>query len=65
MKTFNREHLINNYINESLDNMDWASLSALAADMIANNVNDLNDNELINMINEVYPHLIESESENV
>ena len=65
MQTFNREHLINNYINESLDNMDWASLSALAADMIANNVNDLNDNELINMINEVYPHLIESESENV
>jgi hypothetical protein len=65
MQTFNREHLINNYINESLDNMDWASLSALAADMIANNVNDLSDNELINMINEVYPHLIESESENV
>jgi hypothetical protein len=61
MQTFNREHLINNYINESLDNMDWSSLSALAADMIANNVNDLNDNELINMINEVYPHLIESE----
>jgi len=65
MKTFNRENLINNYINESLDNMDWSSLSALAADMIANNVTDLSDNELINMINEVYPHLIESESENV
>lgn len=65
MKTFNREHLINNYINESLDNMDWNSLQALAADMIASNVNILNDNELINMINEVYPHLIESESENV
>ena len=65
MQIFNRENLINNYINESLDNMDWASLSALAADMIANNVTDLSDNELINMINEVYPHLIESESENV
>jgi hypothetical protein len=61
MKTFNREHLINSYINESLDNMDWSSLQALAADMIASNVNILNDNELINMISEVYPHLIESE----
>ena len=65
MQTFNREHLINNYINELLDTMDWSIISALAADMIANNVNDLSDNELINMINEVYPHLIESESENV
>lgn len=62
MKTFNREHLINNYINESLDNMDQSSLQALAADMIASNVNILDDNELFNMINEVYPHLIESET---
>ena len=61
MAMFNRNKLINSYINESLENMDLDSLEALAADMIANNVNDLSDNELINMINEVYPYLIEGD----
>lgn len=61
MAIFNRNKLINRYINESLENMDLDSLEALAADMIANNVNELSDNELINMINEVYPYLIEGD----
>ena len=61
MTTFNRNKLINSYINESLENMDLDSLETLAADMIASNVKDLSDNELINMVNEVYPYLIEGD----
>jgi hypothetical protein len=59
MAIFNRNNLINRYINESIENMDLDSLETLAADMIASNVKDLSDNELINMVNEVYPYLIE------
>ena len=61
MAIFNRNKLINSYINESLENMDLDSLETLAADMIASNVKDLSDNELINMVNEVYPYLIEGD----
>ena len=61
MAVFNRDKLINSYINESLENMDLDSLETLASDMIASNVKDLSDNELINMVNEVYPYLIEGD----
>jgi hypothetical protein len=58
---FNRESLVNAYINEALEGMDWDTMVGIVADTLEANINQMNDNDLVDMVQDVYPHLLESE----
>ena len=50
------------YANEVIDGMDMNTLMQYAYDALYDALQDMTDNDLRNMVDEQYPHLLEGES---
>jgi len=61
MSGFNRESLVSAYINEALEGMDWDTMVGIVADTLEDNINQMNDNDLVDMVRDVYPFLLDEE----
>jgi hypothetical protein len=56
--TFNREELVEAYIDRLLDNMSTKDLLRIVGDQMEENLTSYTDEELISEVQEYYPDLI-------
>ena len=56
----NRDELQDNLINQILDDMDIKTMMALLYDMMDESYDNYSVNELIQEVEEYYPHLLEN-----
>ncbi len=56
---FNRDELIENYVDRILDNMSTKDLMRIVGDQLEENLQSYSDEELIGEITEYYPELLE------
>jgi len=57
--TFNRQELVEAYIDRVLDNMSTKDLIRIVADQLEENISLYSDEELISEVEEYYPELLE------
>jgi hypothetical protein len=57
--TFNREELVEAYIDRLLDNMSTKDLLRIVGEQMEENLTSYTDEELISEVQEYYPDLIE------
>ena len=60
MSDFNRQELVEAYIDRVLDNMSTKDLIRIVGDQLEENLSAYSDAELITEIEEYYPELLES-----
>lgn len=60
MSDFNREALVQEYIDRVLDNMSTKDLMRIVAEQIEENLSTYTDEELISEVEDYYPELLES-----
>lgn len=60
MSDFNREALVQEYIDRVLDNMSTKDLMRIVAEQIEENLSTYTDEELITEVEDYYPELLES-----
>lgn len=60
MSDFNREALVQEYIDHVLDNMSTKDLMRIVAEQIEENLSTYTDEELLTEVEEYYPELLES-----
>jgi len=58
MSDFNRQELVEAYIDRVLDNMSTKDLIRIVADQLDENLSTYSDDELINEVTEYYPELL-------
>jgi hypothetical protein len=58
MSDFNRQELVEAYIDRVLDNMSTKDLIRIVADQLDENLSTYSDEELINEVTEYYPELL-------
>jgi len=56
---FNRDELIEKYVDRILDNMSTKDLMRIVGDQLEENLQSYSDEELIGEITEYYPELLE------
>ena len=61
MTDFNREQLIEEYVDRILDNMSTKDLMRIVGDQLEENLSGYSDDELLSEVQEYYPELLESE----
>ena len=54
-----RDELQNNYVQEVIDGLDMKDCLAMLYDYLSNDIDKLTLNELIEDVEEYYPHLLE------
>ncbi len=59
LQTMNRDQLQNDYIESIIDGMDHKSLWQYVYDSLEHNFDSYSEQELINEVEEYYPHLLE------
>ena len=57
--TFNRQELVEAYIDRVLDNMSTKDLLRIVGDQLEENISLYSDEELISEVEEYYPELLE------
>jgi len=57
--TFNRQELVEAYIDRVLDNMSTKDLMRIVGDQLEENISSYSDEELISEVEEYYPELLE------
>jgi len=57
--TFNRQELVEAYIDRVLDNMSTKDLIRIVGDQLEENISSYSDQELISEVEEYYPELLE------
>ena len=57
---FNRQQLIEEYVDRILDNMSTKDLMRIVGDQLEENLSTYSDEELITEVTEYYPELLES-----
>ena len=58
-QSFNRQELLEAYIDRILDNMSTKDLIRIVGDQIEENLESYTDEELISEVEEYYPELLE------
>ena len=58
-----RDQLQDDYVHQIVDDMDLKTLCAFAYDSISCTLDDYSTNELIEEVNEHYPHLLNNETQ--
>ena len=53
-----RDKLQNDYVHQCVDDMDLNNLIAFAYDTISRDLDDYSNNELIELVKELYPELL-------
>lgn len=61
MSNFNRQQLIEEYVDRILDNMSTKDLMRIVGDQLEENLSSYSDDELITEVEEYYPELLESQ----
>lgn len=61
MSNFNREELIQEYVDRVLDNYSTKDLMRIVGDQLEENLSSYTDEELITEVTEYYPELLESQ----
>ena len=57
--TFDRDQLIQDYVDQILDNMSTKDLMRIVGDQLEENFSSYSDDELITEVSEYYPELLE------
>lgn len=55
----NKQQLMNDYINRTIEDMDLDALATLAQEYLESNLSRLTNSELENQIKEYYPEMLE------
>ena len=63
MTDFNREQLIEEYVDRILDNMSTKDLMRIVGDQLEENLTGYSDEELLSEVQEYYPELLESQQD--
>lgn len=63
MTDFNREQLIEEYVDRILDNMSTKDLMRIVGDQLEENLSGYSDEELLSEVEEYYPELLESQQD--
>ena len=63
MTDFNREQLIEEYIDRILDNMSTKDLMRIVGDQLEENLTGYSDDELLSEVHHHYPELLESQQD--
>ena len=61
MFNFNREELVQEYVDRVLDNYSIKDLMRIVGDQLEENLSSYTDEELITEVTEYYPELLESQ----
>lgn len=59
MTNFNRQELVEAYVDRILDNMSTKDLMRIVGDQLEENLTSYSDEELISEVEEYYPELLE------
>lgn len=57
---FDRELLIENYVEQIIDNMDNETMHCIVYETLVDNFSSYSDEELITVVTEYYPELLEN-----
>ena len=57
--SFNREQLVENYIQQLIEGMDYKTMECLVYDTLKDNLTDYTDEQLITEVEEYNPELLE------
>jgi len=57
--SFNREQLVEDYIQQIIEGMDYKTMERFVYDTLKDNLADYNDEELITEVTDYYPELLE------
>jgi len=60
--TFDREQLIEDYIQTLIENMDYKTMECFVYDSLKDNLATYNDEQLITEVTDYYPELVEGVS---
>lgn len=63
MTDFNREQLIEEYVDRILDNMSTKDLMRIVGDQLEENLTGYSDDELLSEVQKYYPELLESQQD--
>ena len=59
MKNIDREQLVENYIQQLIEGMDYKTMECLVYDTLKDNLTDYTDEQLITEVEEYNPELLE------
>ena len=59
MKNIDREQLVENYIQQLIEGMDYKTMECLVYDTLKDNLSDYTDEQLITEVEEYNPELLE------
>ena len=63
MKNIDRDQLVENYVQQMIDGMDYKTMERFVYDTMVENLTDYTDEELITEVTDYYPELLgESET---
>ena len=57
--SFNREQLVEDYIQQLIEGMDYKTMECLVYDTLKDNLADYTDEQLITEVTDYYPELLE------
>lgn len=57
--SFNREQLVEDYIQQMIEGMDYKTMERFVYDTLKDNLADYNDEKLITEVTDYYPELLE------
>jgi hypothetical protein len=60
--TFNRDQLIEDYIQQLIEGMDYKTMECFVYDTLKDNLATYNDEQLITEVTDYYPELLEDVS---
>ena len=58
MKNIDREQLVENYIQQLIEGMDYKTMECLVYDTLKDNLADYTDEQLITEVTDYYPELL-------
>ena len=59
MKNFDRDQLVENYVQQMIEGMDYKTMERFVYDTMVENLTDYTDEELLTEVTDYYPELLE------
>jgi hypothetical protein len=60
MKNIDRDQLVENYVQQMIDGMDYKTMERFVYDTMVENLTDYTDEELLTEVTDYYPELLEN-----
>jgi hypothetical protein len=61
MKNIDRDQLVENYVQQMIDEMDYKTMERFVYDTMVENLTDYTDEELLTEVTNYYPELLEND----